>query len=182
MRAGKRARPTVKPRFRSPKGCGFYDPNNLYPTPAAASLEISQEVQTYTDQINSSYGMDFLEIKIPPGIDGQNLSIEIKGEPDSISEYSIQLLKLMRDSDEKSELVTVEHRGIRQIIRADRSIIYVFPEVDTDGFNTLALILMRTDTQESLDPVGAYSIHFQARRIHEVQVLLGHEHPCMSPE
>jgi len=155
--------------MNQPMGCGFYDPNNLYPTPAAASLGISQEVHTYTDRINSSYGMDFLEIAIPPGVDGQTLSIEIEADLATVSEYSIQMLKIIRRSNEKSGWVLVGDGEMRQITRTDRSITYVLPKVDTDGFNTLALILVRTDAHESLDPVGSYSVQYQARRTLNIQ-------------
>jgi hypothetical protein len=144
-----------------PVGCGFYDPNNLYPEPAAAKLQVGRQDQTYVDRINSSYGMDFLEIEIPHEMDGHSLEIEISGEPDSVSTYSVQLLRGWRDGNGGLNMLPDQDGEVRQITQTDRSVSYLLPNINAGDFSILALILVRTDAQEDIDSVGAYTIQLQ---------------------
>jgi hypothetical protein len=146
------------------EGCVFYDPNSIYPAPAATSLEVASEKQTFSDRINSSYGIDFLEIDIPVDMDGYTLFIEFQGAKDSISEFSLQLLWLERGGAGKDELVPVDHGEIRQITPENRRMAFVLSDLDRKRSTTLAFILVRTDTQESLDSRGDYFLEVQLRK------------------
>jgi hypothetical protein len=107
--------------------------------------------------------MDFLEVEISHEMDGHSLEIEISGEPDSVSTYSVQLWKGWRDGNGGLNMLPDRNGEVRQITQTDRSVSYLLQNLKAGDFNTLALILVRTDTQEDIDSVGAYTIQLRVQ-------------------
>ena len=144
-----------------PAGCGFYDPNNLYDNPPLGTVTHSGADQEYSGEINSSFGMDFVDVVLDPAADGQSLTLEFYGAPGADAEFHVQLWKLI-DSGEgaKPRRIPTQMTATEVLGRtnADGHLRYVVPAIDTAAYNRLGLIITRVDATESSDPVGEYTI------------------------
>jgi hypothetical protein len=147
----------------APAGCGLFDPNHLYDAPpagivayAGAPITYDAGQQRFPTGIQSSYGMDFVDVILDPAADGGSLTLEFYGAPEAAAEFSVQLLKL-EDSPEG----LVRHTSAVEILaqrNADGHLTATIPGIDTTEFSRLGLIITRVDAQEDLDLVGEYTI------------------------
>ena len=69
-----------------PAGCGFYDPNHLYFDPTVSTITyrgeqivFSAAEQPYPRGIESSFGIDYVDVVLDPATQGQPLPIEVFG-------------------------------------------------------------------------------------------------------
>jgi len=154
-----------------PAGCGFYDPNNLYFNPPVSTIsyrgdQIAFEAadQPYPRGIKSSYGIDFVDVELDPGTQGQPLTIEFSGAPGGDAEFSVEIWKLT-DSGIPGGFQT----GLFQVVSSaqlarkitDGHLLYWISEIDTGETNRLGLIITRLDSEQNSDPVGAYTLVLQ---------------------
>jgi hypothetical protein len=148
--------------------CGLYDPNHLYSSPMVSqiaytgvpliytgtSITSNAPKQPHTAGIPSSFGIDFLEIDLAGMNGGQALTLEVYGEPEAAAEFRVQVWAL---GGERGQSVPVGET-LTLSSNAQGHWLYTFPALDTGIIRRLAVILTRVDTQEQVDPVGAYTV------------------------
>ena len=152
----------------TPAGCGFYDPEDLYFDPPVSTLTYRGERvvfeavdQAYPRGIRSSFGIDFVDVELEPGTQGQPLTIEFSGASGGGAEFSVEIWQLMDSGisgGSKAGLFQVG--GPAKLARraTDGHLLYAISEIDTGETNRLGLIITRLDSEEDSDPVGAYTI------------------------
>jgi hypothetical protein len=146
-----------------PRGCGFYDPHELYPDPPYSTILYTGEAITYTRLsqpypagIPSSFGMDFVDVALDPSLDGQSLTLEFHSARGGEAEFAVQVWNLMLPGDgsrprpASAETLMTKH--------SDGHLSHVIPAINTTECNRLGLVITRTDARESLDPEGAYTV------------------------
>jgi hypothetical protein len=151
-----------------PAGCGFYDPNNLYFNPPVSTITYRGEQivfeaadQPYPRGIKSSYGIDFVDVELDPGTQGQPLTIEFSGAPGGDAEFSVEIWKLL-----DSGILGGPQTGLFQVVSSAQlarqttggHLLYAISEIDTGETNRLGLIITRLDSEQNSDPVGAYTL------------------------
>lgn len=155
----------------APVGCGFYDPNGLYHDPPSSTIVYTgtpivyaEADQAFPAGIGSSFGMDFVEVVLDPAVDGQPLVLELYGAPGADAEFGVRLWKLMGSGQGAKPRRVPSQMMAPEILRADGNgrFNYVIPAIDTGAYNRLGLTITRVDANESLDPVGAYTILLSA--------------------
>jgi hypothetical protein len=154
-----------------PAGCGFYDPNHLYVSPPAATITYSGERivfsasdQPYPRGISSSFGIDFVEVELELGAQGQALGLEFYGDPQGVAEFGVEIWGLVDDGipyrveTALARVVPSLHLTATMI---GRRLLFDIPEIDAGKADRLALIITRLDGDEDSDSVGAYTIALQ---------------------
>ncbi len=143
-------------------GCALHDPVRLYPRPAA---EVIRDTRDHRDagrselrhlgDIASSYGIDLLEIVLGPAEQGRPLTVALRGSAAGAAEFRLEVWKLI-EGDQRilpaaavPERATVEPGGVLS---------YTLPEVDTQRYNRLGLIITRVDNEERRDRSGSYTL------------------------
>jgi hypothetical protein len=147
-------------------GCGFYDPNNLYSEPAiqpisysGAELVISAGDQPHPAGIRSSFGMDFIEIILGAGIDGQSLTVTFYPDVMGEAEFQIQVIQLYSQDDGGFSSQKLHQISEPEFLVQDSSPgSLTIPAIDLAAYDRLGLIITRLDAREHLDPVGAYRL------------------------
>jgi hypothetical protein len=150
-----------------PAGCGFYDPHGLYPAPPVSTLTYTGASHYYEAGIESSFGMDFVELELDPTADGQALTLEFYGAPGADAEFNVQLWKLMDPGGDKRGQRIPTQLAVTDILSAtspEGHLTYVIPAIDTTEYNTVGLIITRLDAKEHLDPSGEYTLVLHAPR------------------
>ncbi len=145
----------------SPASCGFYDPHNLYHDPTIDTITYAGADLEHRDGIRSSFGMDFVDVKLDPAADGQPLTLQVRGAPGANAAFNVEIWKLMDSGGEtKPRRVTGPSSGAEMVTRTnfDGQLIYEIPAIDVRAYNRLGLIITRIDAQESVDPFGEYTI------------------------
>jgi hypothetical protein len=104
------------------------------------------EPLTYHSTIPSSYGMDFIEIRLDPAVQGQSLMVEFQAEG-KIARFNVQLWQLS-PGEIKPRAITLQPETLTQ------SAVYQLPST----VDRLALVITRLDADETADPVGAYQV------------------------
>ncbi len=151
-----------------PVGCGLYDPNSLYSTPRTAALtfsgagiDFSAQAQPYPAGIRSSFGMDFIDIQLAPGVQGQPITIELHGEPSGGTVFSLQVVRLW-DQDAGWGSQPALLRGLPVAALASGAagdlLVLSLSPADLAASNRLGVIITRLDAGEALDPLGAYTL------------------------
>jgi hypothetical protein len=138
-------------------GCeGLYlDPGSIYVEPSLdAILDYSGSPTVYRGTIPSSYGMDFVDVRLDPAVRGQPLTAEIQGVGAG-ARFSVRIWRLTAGAT-KHRGVTVGPDVVSQT--PEGSFLYTIPQVDTSTYDRLALIITRVDGAEASDPTGAYTI------------------------
>jgi hypothetical protein len=149
-------------------GCGFYDPQRLYHKPPAATITYAGEQvvydaarQAFPTGIQSSFGMDLVEVVLEPDAVGQSLAIEFSGAPGAGTEFSVQVLRL-QDEGEGIKTHGPSHRAVSWDVLIgtdlDGDRVYTIPAMETGAVNRLGLAITRLDANEESDPMGAYTI------------------------
>ncbi len=134
--------------------CGgrYYDPQSLYTDHPSLEAEVyhSGHISTYSGTIRSSYGMDFLEVRLAQSLDGTPLRITLQSEG---AKFSVQLWKL-RDGEARPHAVTQHPEPF--VGALDNLDSYDIPSLDIAQYDRLALILTRLDSGERANPGGSY--------------------------
>ncbi len=137
--------------------CGgrYYDPAGMYTDPRlGAKLDYDGTELSYDDAITTSYGMDFIEVKLERAVHGQPLSIKVQGEG-TAARFNVQVWQL-GPGYAKPRPVTPAPESAAQ--NQDGAHVTVIPQVDTIKANRLALIITRLDPDEAADPIGHYRV------------------------
>jgi hypothetical protein len=156
----------------SPDGCGFYDPQHLYHAPPAGTITYAGDSvvydaarQSFPTGIQSSYGIDFVEVVLDPEIEGHSsLTLEFYGAPGAGAEFSVQLWKLMDEGEGLTSQAAADRVANAEILTemdADGRLVYTIPALDTTATTRLGLVITRLDANEDSDPTGAYTIVLQ---------------------
>ena len=155
----------------SPNGCGFYDPQHLYHDPPAGTITYTGAPvaydaarQSFPTGIQSSYGMDFVEVILDPETNGRSLTLEFYGAPGAGAEFSLQLWKLMDEGEGLTAQGVTGRAANPEILTemdADGRLVYAIPALDATATNRLGLVITRLDANEDSDPTGAYTIVVQ---------------------
>ena len=142
--------------------CGFYDPNHKYNGPTINQLTYTGTPliynvaeQPYPAGIPSSFGIDYVEIELNQAADAQALTLDIYGIPGAAAVFDVQVWQLVVDGGERllpiGDTVTLT-------ANSDGRLIHTFPASSNRAAQRLAVIITRVDAQETLDPVGAYTL------------------------
>jgi hypothetical protein len=145
--------------------CGFMDPDHLYQTPAAVTYPVTGDSATaLLGEIPSSYGIDLVELALPPSLNGRTLQVDFASLAGPGFEFRVEVWKTQSvvgdtgpgrraaQPDEPPSGVTENGRLTLEI-----------PEADTAEFDGLALIITRLDPHENTETAGAYSLKFLAK-------------------
>jgi len=144
-----------------PTGCGFYDPHQVYGDPPISTITYNRTQQSYSGEINSSFGMDFVEVILDPATEGQPLALEFGATSGAETVFNVQLWLLL-DSGEgtKPRPMLTQLTSPETLTEAtpEGTLFYVIPAIDPIVTNRLGLIITRLDIHEDSDPKGAYTI------------------------
>jgi hypothetical protein len=133
----------------------YYDPEHLYLAPKlAAQLQYDGSSLMAQGDIPASYGMDFIEVELEAGLDNQPLVIRLRGEG-GIARFNVQLWRL-KTGEGQPVAVTSQPEQVSRTLDGDH--VYVVRDLDTSTYDRLALIITRLDSDETMDPTGAYTI------------------------
>jgi hypothetical protein len=150
--------------------CGslYYDPDQIYvDPPLEAVLDYDGARMTYNGALPSSYGMDFIDVRLDPTTRDQALTIRFQGEGE-VARFNVQVWKVgpgawkPRAVTEQPEIVPDNPDGAH---------VYVIPSLDTEAYDRLALIITRLDAEEMADPVGDYRVTLESTGVSTRTVL-----------
>jgi hypothetical protein len=152
----------------TPAGCGFYDPEGLYPDPPAFTISYSGTATTYAPGnqpdpagIPSSFGIDLVDVALAPGLNGQPLAIDFQGATGAEAHFAVQVLYLMDGKDGlKPRLVATQSipPAVSTAQNAEAHTSLVIARIDTAEYDRLSLVITRIDAEEGLDPSGTYTV------------------------
>jgi hypothetical protein len=151
-----------------PTNCGFYDPESLYSEPRVVEISFTGEPlvyssaqQPYPNGIQSSYGMDFIDLKLRPAESGQELTIQVAGLHRSTAEFNVQILKLHKRvsggmSVQKAVVVAPVEFLQKEI--PDSPLTITISASALQNCNRIGIIITRVDAGESIASNGAYTL------------------------
>jgi hypothetical protein len=153
-------------------GCGFYDPNLLFPVPKSQVVVFPSIDQNGTNQelhftgnIPSSFGIDFIDIIIDPE-DTTSLFIEISSRIGAEAELNAQII-LLGDYEKEHEEgflpARVNGSEITTFEIQEKSLVYLVSNGSVNEVNRIGIILTRLDPLEHQDPVGEYTLNLRSK-------------------
>mgnify|MGYP001073464387 CR=1 FL=1 len=110
----------------------------------------------YAGSISASYGMDFIEIHLAPGLRGHPLTVAVEREGE-VARFDVQVWKLGPGTAAPRAMTPKPEDVPRTALGSDGRV-HAIPNVDTTGSDRLAIIITRVDPNETADAVGAYRI------------------------
>lgn len=151
-----------------PTNCGFYDPTGLYSEPRVVEISFTGEPlvyssaqQPYPAGIQSSYGMDFIDLKLRPAEPEQELTIQVAGLDHGKAEFSVQILKLHKQVSggmSSQKAIQVMPAELLKQETPDSPVTITISPGALQGCNRIGIIITRVDASESIDPNGAYTL------------------------
>jgi hypothetical protein len=114
---------------------------------------------TYNGSILSSYGMDFIEIRLDPALHNQPLALRFHGQGGA-SSFSVQIWRLATGEVRPQALTALPEVAAPS---AGGTHLFFIPQVDMTAYDRLALIITRLDANEAADPEGNYQIAFESQ-------------------
>jgi len=154
----------------TPQGCGFYDPADLYlelPIPMIkynSERIIFESSEHQVPENVNSFGVRFIEVKLGQSSDGKLFNLKLITESNFPASFGLQILKLKsRDKRdlfeaEPSTTITHDHAGYSN---GNSILEYSIPEIKLENYDRLAIIITRTDNQETSSDSGGYSLHIE---------------------
>jgi hypothetical protein len=142
--------------------CGgrYYDPDERYlEPPLAAKLAYDGVTLAHAGTIPTSYGMDFVEVRLDPALQSQPLQISFQGKG-TVARFNVQVWKV-RSGPRKPRAVTEQPAVMAP--SSDGARVYSIANLDTETYDRLVLIITRLDADEARDPAGDYAIVLDAR-------------------
>jgi len=142
-------------------GCGgfYYDPQNTYgEPPIEAELNYDGSQRTHAGAIPASYGMDFVEVSLDPSVNGQPVTIKVQGEGET-ARFDVQIWKLGRWGA-KPCAITSYPETIPQ--DSGGTHVVAIPQLETTAWDRLAIIVVRLDAGETVEPAGNYRITLES--------------------
>jgi hypothetical protein len=151
-----------------PPGCGFYDPNALYPKPPIDVIRYDGRPTTYAAAeqpfrpgIPGSFGIDLVEIDLDPSLDGQPFTVDFYASSDGGADFVVQIWMLMAGAGgslPQALVVQPEAPTLLATTGSDRHLLYSIAAIDTRQYNRLGLVITRVDARERQDANGSYEI------------------------
>jgi hypothetical protein len=136
----------------------YFDPDQMYAKPPlAAELVFAGQKVTYGGAIPASYGMDFLEVRLHPGLDGRPLQLRFQVEG-PVAHFSVQMWKIGPGTGLGLPYALTPAPDVVPLDRTRGAHVYTIPAVDRQAYGRLALIITRLDAAEQVDPAGAYQL------------------------
>jgi hypothetical protein len=141
----------------------LYDPHGTYTSPRLeAKPRYRGSTMTYKGSIPTSYGTDLIRILLDRDLEGQPMTITFRSEG---ARFSVQAWKLYSDGTGMRSPARGE-MGIRaltphpQPLSGDCSAEcrYTIPHLNLAQYDRIALIVVRLDPHERVDPTGAYQL------------------------
>lgn len=140
--------------------CGFYDPNKLYTMPPAEEYSIETGSTTQINGlIPASYGIDLIEVSLDPSAEGKDLKLIFKGISDPENDFHVEVwkTKVMQNGVE-TERYSSQTEGPQSMRTENGSLTIEVHNLSLNDFNSLGLIITRTDPFESQARSGKYLI------------------------
>ena len=122
--------------------------------PLEDMIDFDGDRQIFEGAIPVSYGMDFLEVRLDPGLRGRSLRLEFLGAGE-ISQFGVQVWQI-GPGVMKPRAITARPEVVAQT--PDGTHVYVLARVDTMVFDRLAVIIVRLDPDEMGNPEGTYGM------------------------
>lgn len=138
--------------------CCLFDPNTLYPIPPVESMDLTDRPSTYiSGNVPSSYGLDFIELDVDASANGKSLSIRLTGSSVSLAEFTVSVALVKSTETGEGSLPSLvgwtepsmDESGVL-ILDLDR--------IDSNEFDRIGLVIVRTDPNEKLDVNGSYTL------------------------
>ncbi len=143
----------------TPVGCMYYDPHRKYFTPTLTYEIVYTGTEIpHSDQITSSFGMDFVDVVLDPATDLQPVEVEVYGAAGADAQFNVQIWKLTTGTVglKRYPLHIIEP----EVLMPDGNghFVYTIDTIDTKQYNRLGLIITRIDSDEMDDPIGVYTV------------------------
>jgi hypothetical protein len=148
-----------------PSGCGFYDPKAAYADPPVERVIFTGKDRVVSGAIASSFGMDFIEVVLRPGLDQRSLTVEFSTTPGSRATFKVQIWKLLEDKNRLYPETSSSGWVDPEVFSLSEPAVdfhYDIPVIGMQAFNRLGLIITRIDSSEKLDSTGSYTIKIQS--------------------
>lgn len=137
-----------------PAGCGLYDPYARYTPPAATAGSLR-----LADSIASSYGVDFIEMELEAGAQGEVVWVELSVDPQAGVRFGMDAILVRSRGAGPAQACSV---GSLERAASDKGSYLVGVSASNAGCDRLVLIVTRLDAGEDLNPSGAYTIRVLA--------------------
>ena len=145
-------------------GCGFYDPNHLYSSPMAESYFAMDGITQINGSIPSSYGIDLLELELDPAAQGKSLKINLGTTSPSEEKFLVELKEIrIEHNDTWVKRFPTQAGILKSALTENGQLSLVVPDLDTQAYNGLGVIITRLDPHEDLDPFGEYTVQVQVQ-------------------
>ena len=145
-----------------PLGCGFYDPYKQYESPLVSEFKYGNPSEVYEGEINSSFGIDFVEVRLDGFESVRELQIDISGMQGGEAEFNVQVWKLItngKDDETKQKLISA-YNPEHFLVTKDSDISSLVISADElENYDRLGFVITRLDMDEIQDPVGGYTIN-----------------------
>jgi hypothetical protein len=145
-----------------PLGCGFYDPYKQYESPLVSEFKYGNPSEVYEGEINSSFGIDFVEVRLDGFESVRELQIDISGMQGGEAEFNVQVWKLItngKDDETKQKLISA-YNPEHFLVTKDSDISSLVISADElEVYDRLGFVITRLDMDEIQDPVGGYTIN-----------------------
>jgi hypothetical protein len=138
-------------------GCDglYYDPDDRYVAPPlAVELYFDGAELTYNGAIPSSYGMDFIEVRLTPKSRQHTITVQFVSK-NAVDRFAVQVWQLGYGNP---RLLALTPQPVIVPPNRDGAYVYRVPVVETQTYAWLGLIITRLDADEALEPLGEYSI------------------------
>jgi hypothetical protein len=146
-------------------GCGFFDPQHLYPTPNAEIHSIPPNADTSIQSaIPSSYGIDLLELQLDAPLNHKSLGIffESVSGTHPQAEFCMEVWQIQtRRNSSESGSVSVPVGEPRSICTEAGSAVLEIDLVNTDETTGIGIVITRVDSHEHLS-AGQYSLQISS--------------------
>jgi hypothetical protein len=138
--------------------CRHQDFEGLYKPPRAEEIHLSAEGSMYADRVESSYGMDFIEIGLNENEQAVPLKIEFSAQGQD-SRFAVQLWKL-RKADGEPVPPTPLAAPVPTQAESGVSLAYELDGVEAAQLERLALVITRLDALDKATLEGSYTLAF----------------------
>jgi hypothetical protein len=139
--------------------CGLFDPNSLYPVPPVERMAVTNSpVMFVSGNIPSSFGIDFVELGLEKVTDGKSLMIRFAQPSVSLAEFkvSVALFKSAESTSRSTSPGLIVEAEFE--IDDNGNMNFEIDRIDLNEFDTIGLIIVRTDPNENLDATGSYTV------------------------
>ena len=150
-----------------PVGCGFFDPHGLYKTPPLDVFSYEGSSQVYAGAINSSFGVDFIEVQLEFPATEKQLEIEVSGLESGEAEFNVQVWKLVtHDLEDGSQQKIINPADPDQLltIMDSQSGTFLISAEELRNYDRLGFAITRLDINEVQDAEGGYVINLASVR------------------